>query len=133
MLYGLVTDTSSGSFRVHITISDLESDNSVPQFINRGLMNMPVPKFWRYFEVQLPTDSERNFQEQKLAFEEIPPLLLEKYRGQFVASLNGRIVDSDHDYVTLVHRFFGTFGDVPVYITKIGHRDVVMVDTPFVE
>jgi hypothetical protein len=81
----------------------------------------------------LLTTSEMRFQEQKQAFMEIPPLLLEQYRGHFVASLNGRIVDHDSDYVTLVHRFFGNFGDVAAFITKIGERHVAVIDTPFID
>ena len=77
--------------------------------------------------------SERDFEEQKKLFQRIPSLLLEPFCGLFVASLNGEIVDSDKDYVTLVHRFFGAFGDVPVFITKIGEREPAMIDTPFTD
>ncbi len=72
----------------------------------------------------------RKFEEQKRLFEEIPKLLLEQYRGRFVASRNGRIVDSDEDFAVLWERFFTTFGDVPAYITKIGDDPGIMIDTP---
>jgi hypothetical protein len=45
--------------------------------------------------------------------------------------MNGRIVDSDEDFVTLTRRFFETFGDVAVYITKIGDDAGIVIDTPF--
>jgi hypothetical protein len=77
------------------------------------------------------TPSEIQFEEQKQLFNEIPPLLLEGYRGMFVASRNGRIVDSDDDFTALAHRFFQNFGDVSVYVAKIGHDDGVSIDTPF--
>lgn len=92
-----------------------------------------VLKFWEHFQTPSIAESEMRFREQKRAFMEIPPLLLEQYRGQFVASLNGKIVDHDSDYVTLVHRFFRTFGDVPAFITKIGERRVAVIDTPFID
>lgn len=81
--------------------------------------------------VQIQTDSEREFERQKQFFDQILPLFLEQYRGRFVASRDGRIVDSDDDFVALTHRFFENFGDVPVYITKIGHDDGISLDTPF--
>jgi hypothetical protein len=90
-----------------------------------GWINLLIPQ-----EQQL-TDSDREFNEQKRLFETIPPLLLEQYRGQFVASRDGMVVDSDDDFVTLTHRFFQDAGDVPVYITKIGHDDGIFIETPF--
>jgi len=92
-----------------------------------------IIKIWGDFKAPSITESERNFREQKSAFINIPPLALEQYRGHFVASLNGRIVDHDADYVSLVHRFFGTFGDTAVFITKIGERPLAVIDTPFVD
>ncbi len=78
-----------------------------------------------------PSPSEIEFEEQKREFKKILPLFLEQYRDQFVASMNGRIVDSDEDFITLAHRFFERFGDVPAYITKIGDDPGIIVDTPF--
>jgi hypothetical protein len=80
---------------------------------------------------QPATESEREFENQKRLFEQILPLFLEPYRGQFVVSSNGRILDSDEDFVALTHRFFGRFGDVPAYITKIGDDEGISIDTPF--
>ena len=77
------------------------------------------------------TPSEREFEEQKTLFQQILPLFLEQYRNQFVASMNGQIVDSDEDFITLAHRFFAANGDVPVYITKIGDDPGIVIDTPF--
>jgi hypothetical protein len=87
--------------------------------------------FWMDFPAQKLTDSEREFEEQKRLFQRNLPLLLEQYRGQFVASRNGDIVDSDEDFVTLTHRFFQNAGDVPVYITKIGEDEGIFIETPF--
>jgi hypothetical protein len=89
-------------------------------------------KFWATnFYTQHQTTAEREFEEQKKLFELIPPLLLEQYRGQFVASKDGQVVDSDESFETLAHRFFATFGDVPAYLTKIGEDPGITIDTPF--
>jgi hypothetical protein len=90
-----------------------------------------VLKFWSDFQVPTISESDRAFNEQKKLFEAIPPLLLEQYRGQFVASRDGQIVDSDEDFVNLTYRFFQNAGDVPVYMTKIGEDEGVFVETPF--
>ena len=59
------------------------------------------------------------FEQQKAAFGRIPPLLLEPYRGLWVVSVDGRILDSDQDLQTLSKRFFDANGDIDVYITKV--------------
>ena len=79
-----------------------------------------------------PTDLE--FWLEKRAFEAIPRTHLTQYEGMFVASHNGRIVDSDAKLEVLTDRFFTRFGDVPVYMTKSGEGDDdLRIDTPFFE
>ena len=78
------------------------------------------------------TPAEREYQEQKEAFEKIPPLLLRQYLGQFVIAYNGRILDSDNDLTTLTRRFFsGRDRDTPVYIAPVGIEEEESIDTPF--
>lgn len=100
----------------------------------RGGLDMDVVagaiKFWDLFAPVL-SESDQAFNEQKRFFEAIPPLLLEEYRGRFVASRNGEIVDSDDDFVNLTHRFFQNAGNVPVYMTKIGEDEGIFIETPF--
>lgn len=74
--------------------------------------------------------SASDFERQKAAFKAIPPLIRERYRGQFIASYNGAIVDCDVDLPSLTNRFFSKYGDVPVYITRIGGRQRVLLRTP---
>lgn len=131
-----ITATSSGSSNIHAKVIDpndaLGHDRLSFEKIDMALVAGVIQRFWTTtFQGQALTESERQFEEQKSLFEQIPPLLLEQYRSRFVASRNGRIVDSDDDFVTLTHRFFENFGDTPVYITKIGHDDGVSIDTPF--
>jgi hypothetical protein len=70
------------------------------------------------------------FDQQKAAFNEIPPLVLLPFQGLFVASRNGEIVDSDANLPSLTNRFFSQYGDVPVYITRVGGRRRVLLRTP---
>jgi hypothetical protein len=60
----------------------------------------------------------------------IPTAELDLYRGRFVVSRNGVILDADPDLVELTGRFFNQHGRVPVYITRIGKP--VRMPSPFV-
>lgn len=74
---------------------------------------------------------EREFDEQEQAFRQIPPLLLEPYRGQYVVCQDSNILDSDADLYALTSRFFARHGDMPVYIERIGGEVEEVIDTPF--
>jgi DNA-directed RNA polymerase subunit H (RpoH/RPB5) len=64
-------------------------------------------------------ETESEFARQKCLFLAIPESEREQYRGQYVASRDGRILDSDEDLRALSHRFFSQHGEVSVYMTKI--------------
>ncbi len=83
------------------------------------------------FHQESLTSSEKEYREQKMAFEAIPPLFLSPHRGRFVAVRNGEIMDSDTELAALTNRFFGQHGDVPVYIGKVDEKLKVSIDTPF--
>ena len=85
--------------------------------------------YCRAEQVELPDDPE--FEAQKRAFEKIPPENLAPYHGRFVAARDGQILDSDIDFIALDDRILERFGDVPIYITKIGERVKVNVPTIF--
>ncbi len=126
-----ITDISSGSSNTDIkTVSS--SDVIGPVLVKEFEMSLIVgaPKYW-ILQTPTITESEREFEEQKKLFEQIPPLLLEPYRGQFVVSKDGQVVASDEDFQKLAVRFFTAFGDVPAYITKIGEDSGIFIDTPF--
>lgn len=76
-----------------------------------------------------PTELE--FWLERQAFDMIPRGQLTQYEGRFVASRGGQIVDSDTALERLTERFFGRFGDVPVYMTRIGQEPDIRIDTPF--
>ena len=75
--------------------------------------------------------ADRAYEQQKQAFEGIPARALKPYAGQYVVSVNGRIMDSDRDLPTLTRRFFGDHGHIPVYVGFAGRSPVVVIDTPF--
>jgi hypothetical protein len=77
-----------------------------------------------------PSTEDLEFEQQKAAFKKIPPLILAQYQGQFVASRNGEIVDSDKTLAVLTRRIFAVSEDVAVYITKIGEPVHVTISTP---
>jgi Family of unknown function (DUF5678) len=82
---------------------------------------------FRFAEVKSQAAVE--FAQQKAAFNEIPPLILAQYDGQFVASRNGVIVDNDRDLASLTRRFRERYGKVSVYITRV--RRIARMPTPF--
>ena len=75
--------------------------------------------------------AEREFEKQVEAFNKIPASELERYHGQFVAVLDGEVVDSDYDPIELSRRFFEKFGGIPVYKTRIGEPMEVNIPAPF--
>lgn len=77
------------------------------------------------------SQGELEFWLERQAFDLIPPNQLTQYEGVFVASRNGQIVDSDAALERLTERFFNRFGDVPVYMTRIGSEPEIQIDTPF--
>ena len=131
-----ITDTLTGSSNTNAKVIAL-NDGALGhnRLVVKEIVDMalPVGILQMAWKGQPLTESEREFEEQKRLFENIPPLLLEQYRGYFVASRNGEVVDSDADMDCLVDRFFATQGDVPVFITRIGSPIREFVDTPFVD
>ena len=53
------------------------------------------------------------------AFEGERPGLMGQYAGQYVALLNGRVVDNDKNDEDLAERMFKKFGDAPFYIGRV--------------
>lgn len=74
---------------------------------------------------------EREFWLERAHFQMIPNAELVEYEGRYVASRGGRIVESDSSLEGLADRFFKRYGDVPVYMTKVGHEEEERIDTPF--
>lgn len=74
------------------------------------------------------------FEQERRAFERLKPELLRTHRGQWVAILNGQVVESGSDKIEVLDRVYARFGYRPVYVQrveeqphiyKIPHRKVV--------
>ena len=76
-----------------------------------------------------PRDLE--FWLERTAFRMIPSSELAQYEGRYVASVSGRIVESDSSLAALAVKFIRHHGDVAVYMTKIGPEEEERIDTPF--
>lgn len=79
-----------------------------------------------------PTTVQNPVEREMQAYESLRPLLEREYLGQFVAIYDGQLVDSDFDKGVLLNRFYNQFGNVTVYIKKVGESErVYKVLTPF--
>lgn len=57
--------------------------------------------------------------------------LVKRYRDQYVAIINRKVVDHDHDFGALANRIFAKFGNNPVAIPKVTPEErVINVRTP---
>jgi hypothetical protein len=121
----LEKDLSAEAGRLGLSLSDY-----VLQVFATGLRLTNGAKNGADSELQALPGGNSEFEQQKEAFKRIPPGEFEQYNNQFVAARDGAIVDHDEDLVVLTGRFFDRYGDVPVYIKKIGepHRVILRRD-----
>ncbi len=63
-------------------------------------------------------DALSALQKERAAFLRLKDQLLRTHPGQFVAILNGEIIDSDKDDRALTRRVYAEHGYVPIYIDK---------------
>ena|SRR5258706_14835445 len=128
--YISITDSGSSNN----DIKAIGSSNNIGQISlrdqNMGFVAGAI-KYWAIPGALPLTDSERQFEEQKRLFNQIAPLFLAPYRGLFVISRNGEIVDAHEDMDVLIRRFFSENGDVPIYLEKIGGQIREVIDTHF--
>jgi PHD/YefM family antitoxin component YafN of YafNO toxin-antitoxin module len=61
-------------------------------------------------------------QREREAFLQLRDQLLKTHGGQFVAVLDGQVVDSDVDNCELARRVYSKFGYVPIYIQKVEEK-----------
>lgn len=83
-------------------------------------------------DVTLSTPVQSKWQREHLAFLRLRPELLEKYRGQYVAIHEEKVVDSDPDEIALARRMYQRFGPVPVHAEFISDQlaQPVRIPTP---
>jgi hypothetical protein len=82
------------------------------------------------------TDFQREAEKQLLleekAFEQQLEKLLKKYKGQFVAVWQGKVVDHDANQSILFRRVLNKIGDVPFLIARV-ERTPTVYESPSVE
>jgi plasmid stability protein len=52
--------------------------------------------------------------------------LLRRYRGEYVAIVDGAVVDHDRDFSTLAARVFGRFGNRSIYMPRVQRDEAVV-------
>ncbi|MDH7485731.1 MAG: hypothetical protein QHJ81_05580 [Anaerolineae bacterium] len=67
----------------------------------------------------LQQDALNALQKERAAFLRLKEQLLRTHSGQFVAILNGEIIDSDTDDRALTRRVYAEHGYVPIYIDEV--------------
>ena len=56
---------------------------------------------------------------ERAAFLRLKKQLLRRYRGRFVAILNGEVIDADEDDRALTRRVYAKHGYIPIYVDKV--------------
>jgi hypothetical protein len=74
---------------------------------------------------QVQESLEDPFMEEERAFRQQHRQLLQRYKGQFVALYQGRVVGHGPDDEELAREVFERFGDVPFYIAKVEKQPAV--------
>jgi|SRR5581483_775052 len=140
VLYMDITKPTSSSARYVSQIAAVQADDNMdwPGILRgealRATGTAPSYQGLGHYLYGQVDQKEIEFLHQQKAFLDIPPLMLSPYRGEFVVSHNGEILDHDRDLVTLTRRFFSQHGDIPVYIAAALSDDTVEhFDTPFYE
>jgi len=67
-------------------------------------------------------EKARTFEEERAAFHRLKDSLLDTYKGQYVAILNGQFVDSGTDPVDVAMRVYARFGYVPLYVGLVSEQ-----------
>ncbi len=81
-------------------------------------------------ESQEPTEWEaavRQIRAEREAFERNKEQILREHEGQYVAILNGRVIDDDADHGILAQRVYGRVGRRPVLFTRATREPEVAV------
>ncbi|HEY4688144.1 MAG TPA: DUF5678 domain-containing protein [Anaerolineae bacterium] len=69
---------------------------------------------------QTATDTASSgFEREKAAFQALKPELLKRYPGQFVAIVNGQVVEVGDDKIQVIDRVHERLGQVSMYVQQI--------------
>jgi disulfide oxidoreductase YuzD len=66
-----------------------------------------------------PAAADAKVEQEKAAYLRLYPQLKMRYKGQYVAIHNGRLVDHDTDYGTLFERIDDQYPDTFVWLTRV--------------
>ena len=77
-------------------------------------------------------EQDRKMEQEERAYQDMLPMLREKYLGEFVAVYQGELVDHDEDELTLFGRIDKKYPDDIVLMTKVlaGPRPVLRIRSP---
>ena len=68
--------------------------------------------------------------QEALAYNRLHPSLLHQYLGQYVAILDGQIVDSDRDQSFLQQRVMRAHGEQPIFIIQVAEQPLPVFNAP---
>lgn len=80
---------------------------------------------------QVHVQGDRSFSDEKATFEDMLPMLLARFPGEYVAVFRGDVVDHGPSRRDIVQRFFARFTKGPVYIGFVGPKRVIRQVSPF--
>jgi hypothetical protein len=84
-------------------------------------------------KVGLPSKSEeylKAFNREKENFKKVKEKLSKTHAGEYVALLEGKVIDSDIDIRKLTERIQRHFGGKPVYIGPVGEVKTLKIPSP---
>lgn len=91
---------------------------------------IPFREYREFIAWREQREKTRTFEEERAAFYRLKDRLLDTHKGQYVAILDGQVVDSGTDPVELVMRVYDRFGyDAPVYVGLVSEGPEI-VDFP---
>ena len=133
-------DTSILSENIIYSPEQVGSVGSFPIFVFPGVHMPTVEDLFRKkteeLEVEkpiIPKDASI-LEVAKKYYVEHKEILLEKYKGKYIAILNNKIVGSDKDFSKLAKRVYKKYGYQTIYMPFVGGKDrIVRIPSPRVK
>ena len=88
---------------------------------------IPFREYREFVAWREQREKARTFEDERATFYRLKDHLRDRYKGQYVAILDGQVVDSGTDPVELVMRVYRRFGyDVPVYVGLVSEEPEIV-------